>query len=76
VDLYHGTIESVLSGGVTVWYGNTTAQDRKAIQRVVRMAEKIIGCALFGLLDYWTIIGLTIPLVFQGVDLQLHLELP
>jgi len=37
---------SVRSGGVTVWYGNTTAQDRKAIQRFVRMAEKIIGCAL------------------------------
>jgi len=39
MNFYHG----VLSGGVTVWYGNTTAQDRKAIQRVVRMAEKVIG---------------------------------
>ena len=43
---YYGTVESILSGGVTVWYGNTTAQDRKTIQRVVRMAEKIIACAL------------------------------
>jgi len=54
---YRG-IESVLSGGVTVWYGsvtvwygNTTAQDRKAIQRVIRMAEKIIECALTSIED-------------------------
>jgi len=40
-----GTIENFLLGGVT-GYGNTTAQERKAIQRVVKAAEKIIGCAL------------------------------
>jgi len=46
MNFYHGTIKSILSGGVTVWYGNTTAQDTKAIQRVIRTAEKIIWCAL------------------------------
>lgn len=46
LNFYHGIIESVLSGGVTVWYGNTTAQDRKGLQRVTRMVGKIIGCAL------------------------------
>jgi len=48
-NFYRGPIESVLLGGVTVWNGNTTAQDRKATQRAiqsVRMVEKIIGCAL------------------------------
>jgi len=72
MNFYHGTIESVLLGGVTVWYGKTTAQDRKAIQRVIGMAEKIIECALpshtiiylSGLLDY-CIIGLLL-------DLQSH----
>jgi len=46
VTFYRGTIESILSGGVTVWCGNTTAQDRKAIQGVVRTAEKTIRCSL------------------------------
>ena len=46
VNFYRGTVESVLTNGITVWYGNTSAHDRKAIQRVVRTAEKIIGCSL------------------------------
>jgi len=46
MNFYRGTIESIMSGGVTVWYGNTTAQDRKTIRRVIRMAEKIIECTL------------------------------
>jgi len=94
VNFYRGTIESILSGDVTVWYGNTPAKERKATQRVVRTAEKIIwfqspvrrtrtsrfkqflptGSApteqliaqllllFFLLLDYWTIIALTITL--------------
>ena len=33
---YTCTIESVLTGSITAWHGNTTMQDRKALQRVVR----------------------------------------
>ena len=43
---YRATTESILTGCITAWYGNCTAQNRKALQRVVRTAEKICGCAL------------------------------
>jgi hypothetical protein len=29
------TIESILTGCITAWYGDSTALDRKALQRVV-----------------------------------------
>ncbi|KAK1803858.1 hypothetical protein P4O66_003800 [Electrophorus voltai] len=35
-------IESILKGNITVWFGNSTKQDRQALQRVVRSAERII----------------------------------
>ncbi len=41
-----GTIESVLSQCISVWYGNSSSQDCKALQRVVRLAERISGSAL------------------------------
>ncbi|KAK3564556.1 hypothetical protein QTP86_022798, partial [Hemibagrus guttatus] len=43
---YRGTIESVLSSCITVWFGNCTILDRKTLQRIVRTAEKIIGVSL------------------------------
>ena len=33
----------MLTGNITAWYGNTIMQDRKALQRVVRSAERTIG---------------------------------
>lgn len=42
VNFYRGTIENILMGGITVQHGSTTAQNRKAIQRVVKMTEKVI----------------------------------
>lgn len=45
-NFYRCTIESLLTGCITVWYGNCTAQSRKALQRVVRAAEDITGCSL------------------------------
>ncbi|KAK1794705.1 hypothetical protein P4O66_001415 [Electrophorus voltai] len=38
---YTCTIESILTGNITVWFGNSTKQDRQALQRVVRSAERI-----------------------------------
>ncbi len=41
---YLGAIESVLC--ISVWHGNVSNQDCKALQRVVRLAECISGSAL------------------------------
>ncbi|KAK1800981.1 hypothetical protein P4O66_004728 [Electrophorus voltai] len=40
-NFYTCTIESILTGNVTVWFGDSTKQDRQALQRVVRSAERI-----------------------------------
>ncbi|KAI5626366.1 gastrula zinc finger protein XlCGF28.1-like [Silurus asotus] len=39
---YTCTIESVLTSSITSWFGNSTMQDRRAFQRVVRSAERTI----------------------------------
>ncbi len=50
---YSGTIESVLTQCISVWYGNSSNQDCKALQRVVRLAECISGSALPSLQDIY-----------------------
>ncbi|KAK1797972.1 hypothetical protein P4O66_000733 [Electrophorus voltai] len=40
-NFYTCTIESILIGNITVWFENSTKQDRQALQRVVRSAERI-----------------------------------
>ncbi|KAK1797486.1 hypothetical protein P4O66_008338 [Electrophorus voltai] len=40
-NFYTCTIESILTGNITVWFGNSTKQDRQAFQRVVHLAERI-----------------------------------
>jgi len=40
---YRCTVESILTLSITAWYGNCTDADRKALQRVVKTAEKVIG---------------------------------
>ncbi len=50
---YSGAIESVLTQCISVWYGNGSNQDRKALQRVVRLAERISGSALPSLQDIY-----------------------
>ncbi len=37
--LYSGAIESVMTQCISVWYGNVSNQDCKALQRVVCLAE-------------------------------------
>lgn len=44
--LYRGTIESILTHCITVWYRNCSAADRKSLQRKVRAAAKITGASL------------------------------
>ncbi len=50
---YSGTIESVLTQCISVWYGNSSSQDCKALQRVVHLAERISGSALPSLQDIY-----------------------
>ncbi|KAK1788559.1 hypothetical protein P4O66_002421 [Electrophorus voltai] len=40
-NFYTCTIESIFTGNITVWFGNSTKQDRQTLQRVVRSAEHI-----------------------------------
>ncbi|KAK1788520.1 hypothetical protein P4O66_016944 [Electrophorus voltai] len=40
-NFYTCTIESILTENITVWFGNSTKQDRQALQRVERSAERI-----------------------------------
>lgn len=48
---YRGTIESILTSCITVWYGCCTASCRKTLQCIVNAASKIIGVALPSLID-------------------------
>uniref|UniRef100_A0A672HXF0 Reverse transcriptase domain-containing protein n=1 Tax=Salarias fasciatus TaxID=181472 RepID=A0A672HXF0_SALFA len=43
---YRGTVESILTSCITVWYGACTVSCCKTLQRIVRAAEKIIGVSL------------------------------
>ncbi len=43
---YSGAIESVLTQCISVWYGNSSNQDCKAMQRVVCLAERFSGSVL------------------------------
>ncbi|KAK3551057.1 hypothetical protein QTP70_011497 [Hemibagrus guttatus] len=56
---YTCTIDSILMGSITAWFGNSTKQDRQALQRVVRSAERTIHAQLPDLetiyiKQYWT----------------------
>ncbi len=51
---YTCTVESILTGCITVWFGNSTAGNRKALQRVVRTARHIVEGELPSLQDIYT----------------------
>jgi hypothetical protein len=50
---YSSTIESILTGCITAWYGNCSASDCKAQQRIVRMAQYITGAKLPDIQDLY-----------------------
>jgi hypothetical protein len=50
-NFYRWTIESILLGCITAWYGNCTVRKRRALQRVVRSAQRITGATLPALQD-------------------------
>ncbi|KAL0150918.1 hypothetical protein M9458_053837 [Cirrhinus mrigala] len=43
VSFYSCSIESILTYGMLVWYGSSTAADKKALQRVIKTAQNIIA---------------------------------
>ncbi|CAI5668458.1 unnamed protein product [Oreochromis niloticus] len=43
---YRTTIDSVLVHAIPVWYAGCTTANKKRLQRVIRTAEKMIGCPL------------------------------
>jgi hypothetical protein len=51
---YSCTIESILMECIIAWYGNCSASNRKALQRVVRMAQYITGAKLSAIQDLYT----------------------
>ena len=53
-NFYRCRIERILSGCITAWYGNCSAHNRKAFQRVVRSAQRITGGKLPALQDTYT----------------------
>ena len=46
VNFYRCTIESILTSCISVWYGNCSAADRKALQRLVKTTQHITGAQL------------------------------
>ncbi|KAI4874760.1 hypothetical protein NFI96_005249 [Prochilodus magdalenae] len=74
-NFYRCTIESILTACITVWYGSCTAYDRKALKRVVRTAESIIGSKLPDLQDiYHTMDNFGVPGVSRNI--KVYLEYP
>ncbi len=51
---YTCTVESILTGCITAWFGNSTTGNRRALQRVVRTARHIVGGELPSLQDIYT----------------------
>ncbi len=51
---YTCTVESFLTSCITAWFGNSTAGNRRALQRVVRNARHIVGGELPSLQDIYT----------------------
>ncbi len=51
---YTCTVESILTGCITAWFVNSTAGNRKALQRVVRTARHIVWGELPSLQDIYT----------------------
>ncbi len=50
---YTCIVESILTGCITAWFGNSTAGNRRALQRVVRTARYIVGGELPSLQDIY-----------------------
>lgn len=62
---HRGTIQSVLTSCITVWCGNCHASDRRALQRTVPTAERVIG---YTLRCIWKATSIMAASLFHSVD--------
>ena len=53
VHYYTSIIESILTSSITIWYAAAPAKDKRRLQRIIRSAEKVIGCNLPSLQDLY-----------------------
>lgn len=54
-NFYHCTIESILTGCITIWSGGCSAHSLKSLQKALRTAEPITGYRLTCIQDInWT----------------------
>ena len=53
-NFYRCTIESILIGCITAWYGSCTALNRKALQRVLKTAQNITRTELPSMEDLYS----------------------
>ncbi|KAI4881086.1 hypothetical protein NFI96_012676, partial [Prochilodus magdalenae] len=51
---YRCVVESVLCSSINVWHGSCSAADRKALQRVVKAAQRSVGVSLPTTMDIYT----------------------
>ncbi|KAI3375717.1 hypothetical protein L3Q82_004025 [Scortum barcoo] len=51
---YRCVVESVLSSCIIVWHGSCSAAEKKALQRVVKAAQRTVGCSLSTTTDIYT----------------------
>ena len=51
VHFYTAITESMLTESIAAWYAAATAKDKNRLQRIMRSAEKVIGCNLPSLQD-------------------------
>ncbi|KAI4883399.1 hypothetical protein NFI96_032448 [Prochilodus magdalenae] len=53
-ELYRCVVESVLCSSINLWHGSCSAADRKALQRVVKAAQRSVGVSLPTTMDIYT----------------------
>ncbi len=51
LSFYRSTIESILTYCISVWFAGCSVADKKALERIIKTAEKVIGCPLPSLSD-------------------------
>lgn len=59
---YLGAAESILTGSSATWFGNSCAQDRRALLRIEHSDEHTIGTILFSLQDSYQEVQLQISI--------------
>ncbi|KAF7646444.1 hypothetical protein LDENG_00187570 [Lucifuga dentata] len=54
VVFYTAITESILTSSISVWYAAATAKNKGRLQRIIRSAERVIGCNLPSFQDLYT----------------------